>query len=71
MKESIKELLSFLRGIFFILLATLFSLVAYVMNNELSFIKFFLAVYVIILVAIVEGVLIVKTYKHIEKLKEI
>ncbi|NPA11453.1 MAG: hypothetical protein GXO62_04350 [Epsilonproteobacteria bacterium] len=37
MVESIKELLAFLRGVFLLLLAIVFSLIAFIYNNELGF----------------------------------
>jgi uncharacterized membrane protein YbhN (UPF0104 family) len=67
MAESIKELLAFLRGIFLLILATIFSLIAFIYNNDASFFAWYVLA-ILILTDIILGFVILI---NIRKLKDL
>jgi len=71
MIDNIKETLAFFRGIFLLLIATIFSLIAYIFTTNLDWIHFFLSIYILIVLIVFEIFLFFLIIKNLNKLKEL
>jgi len=68
--DSIKEILALLRAIFIFLLATIFSLIAYIALHSDVF-KFFLSFYALIILILIDSIILYFMVKYIKKLKDL
>ena len=71
MVEYTKEVLSFLRSVFLVLIVTIFSIIAYLFTVNLDDFHFFLSMYALIFLVIFEFFMLFLIFKNLSKLKEL
>jgi len=71
MVEYTKEVLSFLRSVFLVLIVTIFSIIAYLFTVNLDDFHFCLSMYALIFLVIFEFFMLFLIFKNLSKSKEL